>query len=300
MKLNYKSKRSKKYVPQKYQKERNTIVTVLEYLLGIAYLFGILAISLLPNIEVLNRTTWFIVICTTVTVAVHIFYIIAEKNHSHPTFSVAMLLAIPTYLLYIFCNSGRLFYGIYSFLLPIFLALFIIVALFHKKEKTPCDFALGIVLIVVFINTTNCWFITFQNESTSAKYLWMSLAGAIIGVILCLLLLLKGVLKFEEISSNILSLVFAFLISFMVISTFLHTFNYCFDTSEPEVIITEVLDKTTKGSGRTESHHIYVNVNNQELDFRIGYRKYKNIEIGEMVNVNLYDGFLGDAYYILD
>ncbi len=300
MKLNYNSKHSKKYVPQKYKKERNFFVTIFEYLLGIAYFFGVLAVSLLPNIEEINHNAWFITICTVVTVAVHLFYIIAEKEHSHPAFSAAMILAIPTYLLYLFCNSGRLFYGIYCFLLPVFIALFIIIALHQKKEKSPCDIAIGTVLMLVLINVSTCWFITFENESDSTKYLWISLAGAIICVVLCLLLLLKGVLKFEETSSNILSLVFAFIISFLVISSFLYTFNYCFDTSKPEIIAAEVVDKATTGSGRTESHHIYVNVNNQELEFRVGYNRYKNMEIGEKININLYDGFFGDAYFILD
>ncbi len=183
-----------------YTKHRNPVVSAIEYFLSIVYLIALFAISFLPNFYKLTQNVGFIALSTIITVAVFLFYAIAEKDTSHPAFSISMLLAIPAFIVYLFCDSDRIAIMIYTLLLPVFIFLFILVAKNQKNDKEPADVALATVLLFVFIQTSSCWFIGYVNESTDAKYLIIAFVSAIIGVIVCIRLLRSRILEFQKIS----------------------------------------------------------------------------------------------------
>lgn len=302
MKLNYNNKRSrKKYQPQKYIMPRNPIVTVLEHLLSLVYILAVLFISLHPDFENFSKKTWFIILAVVITIGIHLFYAIAEKEREHPSFAVAMLLAIPIYLLYLFCDGGRLYQAIYTLLLPVYTYLFVVYAVYQKdRSREPGDFPIALALMMVYIQATNTWHVSYINESTQNKYLLISFAGAIIGVIMCIGLLKRGILRFENVSSNYLALFFAFLICGAIVFTFANSANYCLDTSDPIVYESEILSKEQLGSGKHTSYHINVEIDDKTIEFRTGLKSFTKANEEGKVKVYLYDGFLGDGYYILD
>ena len=290
----------KKYQPQRYIKPHHPVVAVLELIISIVYIFALLFVSLHPDFEILTTKPWFVILALAVTVGVHLFYVIAEKDRGHKGFTATMLLAIPTYLLYLFCEANRLYIAIFTLLLPIYIYLFLAYEINKKDSKEHCDVVIALTLMFVFLQTSNAWFTTYANEGTETKYILIALVGAIVGVIICIMLLKRGALKFESVSSNYLALFFAFLISATITFSFISSFNYCLDTSTPEIIEAEITNKEEVGSGRSVSHHIYVDVNGETIEFRTGIKRFSQAEPGEKVKVYLYDGFLGDGYYILD
>ncbi|MBQ8474921.1 MAG: hypothetical protein IJ499_04595 [Clostridia bacterium] len=303
MKMNYhnKSSRRKKYRPQKYVAPRNPIVSVLERILDLIYFVAVVFISLHPGFESFSKEPWFIITTVLVTVALHIFYAIAEKDHEHPLYALAMLLAIPAYLLFLFCESGRLFQAIYAVLLPIYVYIFIVYSIYQEDRcREPGDFAIALPLVLIFINTTNAWYIPYLNETTHTKYFLISLIAAVLSVIVCIYLMKRRILKTETTSGSFKAVFLSFLISATIVFSLLNTFNYSLDTSTPKEFVTEITNKNESGSSKDTLYHIYVDVNGEEIEFRTGLKTFSQIEEGDKVKVLLHKGFFGDEYYILD
>ena len=100
----------------------------------------------------------------------------------------------------------------------------------------------------------------------------------------------------ELILSCILLIIFCFSISFVTISTI----NYAFDKA-PTPISVKVLDKNIQsGARQTTSFYVKVKIKEKEENIEVPVDVYHATDIGDYIELKLYNGALGYSYYIYE
>lgn len=90
------------------------------------------------------------------------------------------------------------------------------------------------------------------------------------------------------------TMLFGFLIFFFG----MQNLNYCLDTSEPELIVEEVVELKKGGSNSSDSAVVIIDGNKVEIP--IPTSLYFELEVGDSIRVSLYAGGLGFEYFILE
>ena len=102
--------------------------------------------------------------------------------------------------------------------------------------------------------------------------------------------------KGELIASYIMLVVFCFIISFTVIATV----NYAFDDSST-VLSVQVLDKKIQSGARTVTSYAFqIEIGETKTKIDVPADVYHSTEVGEYIEIKLYNGALGYSYYIYE
>lgn len=102
--------------------------------------------------------------------------------------------------------------------------------------------------------------------------------------------------KGELIASYAILIVLSFCFSFTAIAAV----NYAFDDSST-VLNAQVLDKKViSGARRVTSHYFQIKIEETEARLEVPVAVYHSTEVGEYIEIKLYDGALGYSYYIYE
>ena len=144
-----------------------------------------------------------------------------------------------------------------------------------------------------------------RQSYTGAQGMWMPVVGG--GIILSILTLVIFLKFFKNIDyflenrneliiSCILLVLAGFFISFVTITTI----NYAFDKA-PTPISVQVLDKNIQSSARqATSFYFEVIIAEQEQNIEVPVDVYHSTEIGDYIEIKLYNGALGYSYYVYE
>lgn len=144
-----------------------------------------------------------------------------------------------------------------------------------------------------------------RQSYTGAQGMWMPVVGG--GIILSILTLVIFLKFFKNIDyflenrneliiSCILLVLAGFFISFVTITTI----NYAFDKA-PTPISVQVLDKNIQsGARQATSFYFEVIIAEQEQNIEVPVDVYHSTEIGDYIEIKLYNGALGYSYYVYE
>lgn len=109
-------------------------------------------------------------------------------------------------------------------------------------------------------------------------------------------------MAFENNSSKCLSVLITFVLVFLMSYCVTHHLNYALDTGEPVAYRMEIVDKdiiTSVGRRHRPTKYVLVlNTGEENIKMNVARDFYNGKEIGDYMDVLLYEGFLGDAFYI--
>ena len=199
---------------------------------------------------------------------------------------------------------SRLWIILLFFSLVIAIVLLIILA--FKYVKAPNNFfitiyepAIAVLMLLALILNAS------MQSYTGAQGMWIPIV--ICGIILSTCALTVFIKYFknleyfkkrkgETISSYIMLIIACFIISFTTIATI----NYAFDDSST-VLSVEVLDKDVLSStrGRT-SFYFKIEIGETKTNIDVPAEVYHSTEVGEYIEIKLYNGALGYSYYIYE
>lgn len=168
---------------------------------------------------------------------------------------------------------------------------------YYITNFDPCFAALMLVVLML---------VSAMQSYVGGQGMWIPIV--IFGIILsvCVLIIFikyfknldyfKKNNKGELIAVYAVSVVLSFCVSFAMIATV----NYAFDDS-PTTFSVQVLDKNAISSGRTGTDYYFqIEIDETEVELKVPIAVYHSTEVGEYIEIKLYDGALGYSYYIYE
>lgn len=186
-------------------------------------------------------------------------------------------------------------------------AIVLLIILVFKYFRAPNDYFItnfepcfaGLMLAVLVL-------VSAMQSYVGGQGMWIPIV--IFGIILsvCVLIIFikyfknldyfKKNNKGELIAVYAVSVVLSFCVSFAMIATV----NYAFDDS-PTTFSVQVLDKNAISSGRTGTDYYFqIEIDETEVELKVPIAVYHSTEVGEYIEIKLYDGALGYSYYIYE
>lgn len=180
-----------------------------------------------------------------------------------------------------------------------------IVTLLYWNIKEHCShetvLMAAIFLMVSVVITFSRY--TYVDDSVQMRHWPVYLACGILAAVVLGVLLAKGFISLEDdrASENIAACIIAGLLGFVIPLTTVNNINYMLDTSEPTVYELTIGEKETESSSKGgRRYYLIVGRNGQQLEMRVSQSEYYQYEVGDKLPVALYEGALGDAYYIVE
>lgn len=104
--------------------------------------------------------------------------------------------------------------------------------------------------------------------------------------------------KSERVLVPVLTLTFSFLFVWVALGVF----NYSLDTGTPQQIVADVYDMRVSSGGRgpTVYELTLQTREGEEITLNVGQRVWHEVKEGDRITVSLYEGALGEPYYIYE
>ena len=185
-------------------------------------------------------------------------------------------------------------------------ALILLIILAFKYVKAPKNYFITkyepaiAILMLVFLMA-----IASMQSYTEGQGMWIPVViGGIILSISALITFIKCFKNIDYFKNDtgelfavyVLLVGFCFIISFTAISTV----NYAFDDSST-VLSVQVLDKKVQSGARTvTSYYFQIKIDEVQTQLDVPVDVYHSTEVGEYIEIRLYDGALGYSYYIYE
>ncbi len=249
------------------------------------------------------------VICIILT-AIFAYFVLFESQ-KHPSYIAMMSVITVSYWLKVILPQFARIVVLIDMFLPIAIIVYFVMAIkagvfLNQREKERNDFR----CCIPFLTTA----FELMMRSISNAFFFASdglpflIVGAIIGGILTIVHIVKGIMKKEKgfIHYGILSLsIFTITAAFCMM--ILLNINYAFDFSKPERETAVIVDaeKEYKRSYRRHSisymrYEFTVLVNGEEIDISVSSKQYYELSVGDSVIINKYKGALGSHYYTIE
>ena len=187
-------------------------------------------------------------------------------------------------------------------LLIVYISIGVLLYLNIKKRKSSTPLLLVAAFFSVVILEAFGRY-TYIDPSAEMRSWPVYLACGIVAAAVIGYLTFHGILRLEDdrtFEKVALCLVAAF-IGFLLPWQTRHHVNYIFDHSEPSVYELTVGEKDLQTSSKSGTdYYLIVGRNGQELKMEVSQSEYYQFEVGDKLPVALYEGTLGDAYYIVE
>lgn len=200
--------------------------------------------------------------------------------------------------------SGRLWVILLFFSFIIAIILLIILA--FKYVRAPNNYVITkYEPIIALLMLVALMVVASRQSYTGAQGMWIPVV--ICGIILSICALItfikyfKNIDYFKEdggelIATYIIIVALCFFISFTTIATV----NYAFDDSSTEISV-QVLDKKIQSGARTvTSYYFQIKIDETETQLDVPADVFHSTEVGEYIEIKLYNGALGYSYYIYE
>ncbi len=191
-------------------------------------------------------------------------------------------------------------------LLSFIVAIILLIILAFKYIKTPYRyFITKYEPIVAMLPLLLLVLLASRQSYIGSQGMWLPVViGGTILAIFTLFIFLKYFKnidyflesKSELIMSCILLILLCFSISFVTITTI----NYAFD-DVPTPVSVQVVDKNIQsGARQVTSFYLKVKIEEKEKEIEVPVDVYHSTEIGDYIEIKLYNGALGYSYYIFE
>ena len=249
------------------------------------------------------------VICIILT-AIFAYFVLFESQ-KHPSYIAMMSVITISYWLKVFLPQFARIVFLIDMFLPIAIVVYFIIAIKvgvffkqHKKERNDfrcCIPFLTTLFELLMRSISNAFF--FASDGMPFLVI-----GAIIGSILTIVHIVKGIMKKEKgfIHYGILSLsIFTITAAFCMI--ILLNINYALDFSKPErdtAVIVDAEEEFKRSYRRHSISHMryefIVLMDGEEIDITVSSKQYCEFSVGDSIIVNKYKGALGSHYYVIE
>lgn len=166
-----------------------------------------------------------------------------------------------------------------------------------KKERHICrlDFS------IMFVFLQNMLFLLYVKHVDNNAFLIASVIAGGIALIIAMSLVIIYKDRINEKQNRIWIPLCALLFTVVFAYMSLTTLNYCLDFSEPIIQSVEILDKDiSSGSRQPTTFDLTVEINNKKVKIAVPSDIYYKYENGDLINISIYKGSLGKAYYFYD
>lgn len=185
-------------------------------------------------------------------------------------------------------------------------ALILLIILAFRYIKAPSNYCITPYepIVAVLPLLTLLLFASRQNY-ISGQSMWLPvvIGGAILSICALLVFLkyFKDIEHFEKSKGElIMSCILLVLVCFALVFVSISTINYAFDSS-PTSLTVQVSDKDIQaGTRQATSFYLKVKLDDEEIKIEVPVVVYHNTEIGDNIEIKLYNGALGYSYYIYE
>lgn len=198
--------------------------------------------------------------------------------------------------------SGRIWVILLSVSLIVALILLIILA--FKYVKAPTDYHITRYEPIIAILMLLALLVVLSMLSyTGAQRMWIPVViGGVVLSAAALSVFIKYFKDFEYFkqrkSELIASYILLILLCFGISYTGIATVNYAFDDSSTQLSV-QVLDKKVRaGARQLTSFYFKIEIEDKETQLDVPANVYYSTEVGDYIEIKLYDGALGYSYYI--
>ena len=198
--------------------------------------------------------------------------------------------------------SGRIWVILLSVSLIVALILLIILA--FKYVKAPTDYHITRYEPIIAILMLLALLVVLSMLSyTGAQRMWIPVViGGVVLSAAALSVFIKYFKDFEYFkqrkSERIASYILLILLCFGISYTGIATLNYAFDDSSTQLSV-QVLDKKVRaGARQLTSFYFKIEIEEKETQLDVPANVYYSTEVGDYIEIKLYDGALGYSYYI--
>ena len=198
--------------------------------------------------------------------------------------------------------SGRIWVILLSVSLIVALILLIILA--FKYVKAPTDYHITRYEPIIAILMLLALLVVLSMLSyTGAQRMWIPVViGGVVLSAAALSVFIKYFKDFEYFkqrkSELIASYILLILLCFGISYTGIATLNYAFDDSSTQLSV-QVLDKKVRaGARQLTSFYFKIEIEEKETQLDVPANVYYSTEVGDYIEIKLYDGALGYSYYI--
>lgn len=168
-----------------------------------------------------------------------------------------------------------------------------------RKGKYRVPTAFAAVLILNCLSDTQLY--TFVQNPGGLHFWQFALPFAVIGAVICILLLLQDKIQLEDnrLSERMLLPILVCGVCFCALWLTAENLNYALDASTPMCFETVVTEKRSEYHSRSGTHYyLTVQLNGDVVELSIYQGEYENVQIGDTYPVLQYDGAFGNAYYV--
>ena len=198
--------------------------------------------------------------------------------------------------------SGRIWVILLSVSLIVALILLIILA--FKYVKAPTDYHITRYEPIIAILMLLALLVVLSMLSyTGAQRMWIPVViGGVVLSAAALSVFIKYFKDFEYFkqtkSERTASYILLILLCFGISYTGIATLNYAFDDSSTQLSV-QVLDKKVRaGARQLTSFYFKIEIEEKETQLDVPANVYYSTEVGDYIEIKLYDGALGYSYYI--
>lgn len=165
------------------------------------------------------------------------------------------------------------------------------------KYRVPTVFAVALTLICL----SYAKLYTFVQNPNGLHFWKIALPFAVIGAVICILLLLQDKIQLEDnrLSERILLPILVCGACFCALWLTAQNLNFALDTSTPTRIETVVTEKRSEYHSKAGIYYyLTVQLNGDVVELSVPSAEYENVQIGDTYSVLQYDGAFGHAYYV--
>ncbi len=299
----YQKKKNLKKIDVKYSKSKKAFKITYIFLMTLAFILGFLSISYY-SYKIFNNNIVSIILFVILILLLIISLVDnlmtyknkLEKLQSYLTFPSLFLLILLKFI--INYNIWRFI----SFLILNFVIISVMILHFKRKSKNKSKVLDKKVLFALLFS-----YLLIILDMLSHNYLnyliiaWALIPALVLFVIFVILLFTTYKEIFYKISPKIITRVgftiIAFFGAFFISWCGLDIINASF-SPPPTIDSYVILDKNYKNGYRQVSQFLLtVNIDGKEVDIEVPSNVYHEKSIGDTLDVGLYDGLLGFAYY---
>lgn len=132
------------------------------------------------------------------------------------------------------------------------------------------------------------------------SFLLIGLAGGLVMGVILLLVILLIVSKHKDQTKFRLEIALSFvLLSPLIFFILLNTINYSFDLSDPDIFEYEIVElKIETGFRKPIQYRVYFEIEGNSYYVSVTQNDYYKYQVGDMIEVKVYQGFLNEPYRV--
>lgn len=265
------------------------------WLAGFTVWFGYMWLAFRPELQPLRDTALWKVAGKLLLSGVVLYFAWVFPGHPPKQGQIIMILMAAVFWQRLILPSQRLLLLHITVLVFWAVGYLLYLMIWKKKNSDILMFATGFFALMLLDFMGDYVYVDGRDHHWQLSLILALLAGGAA----CYLIFNGFIrLKDDRMSEKVCWCIMAAFASFILIWATANNLNYMLDLSEPERFEANILDKEIDSSGKNTEYEMTVLIGDQQIQMDVSQSVYFHYEIGEMLPVDLYQGFFNDPYYI--